>query len=149
MSNTMTKHFAVIRDNSSRYNRDMICQVDELQPNHEFDEKLYTYSRCGKFRYWEPWRIFVSEVKTISIEIIEDPEREIDACNKLIFCLNAQAHERLEHALEPVRARKTELMQISYQPTQPEVPEHYEEVADISKEAFDLLDNGEEINERT
>lgn len=114
--NTMTAHFAIIRDNSSRYNRDQICQVEATKPEQDIDPSARTYSRCGKFTHWEAGKLFISEVLTVELTIIEDHEREIDACNLLISALNKQAHERLEYALEPVRARKTELMQIAYQP---------------------------------
>lgn len=158
MSNdkTMTAHFAIIRDNSSRYNRDTICQVESIIPEHDLSKG--TLSRCNKFRYWESGRLFISDVITVDLPIIEDPEREIDACNMLISTLNAEAHKRLEQALEPVRARKLELMQIAHNPAPPPPapapkPEEpiaiwMDEIAEM-QETFDLLDNGVEINERT
>lgn len=111
----MKAHFAIIRDNTRRYNRDSICQLEEIPAGQANACDNLTYSPCGGFAVYEAGKLFMSEILTVDLELIENVEAEIDNCNLLISKAHKEMYDRVEYALEPVKARKTELMQISHQ----------------------------------
>lgn len=127
---TITKHFAVICDPEflcEKY-RYLVCELNLIEEDSDFEAQGRPISRCGKYYYWQSGKFIVSD--TVEIEIPYDPittEDEVNWVQKKINIEQNKSQQELERKLDPLKARLTELLAITYQPTEAPSPEYEEE----------------------
>lgn len=126
----MRKVFAVIgdMDYQSEIFRYSIYELSLIDWDSGFEAQGRPVSRCGKYYYWQSGKFIVSDA--IEIVIPYDPittEDEVNWLQERIALEQSRSQQELEKKLDPLKARLTELLAITYQPTEAPSPEYEEE----------------------
>lgn len=118
-----TKYFAVVFDpayTSDSYRYEM-QEVFPLYEGEEQDLNNYSYSLCGKYKAWKPNCYIASRIRELTIEVWEVAATdELKLLDQIEDRLIHAADVALERSLDPIKARKFELAQLTYQAAKPE-----------------------------
>ena len=93
-----------------------ICELSPIEDGSPAPKGCPT-SRCGKYYYWQSGKFIVSDVIELDIPYTEiATEDEVEYINRKINMERIRSQEELEKKLDPLKARLTELLAITYQP---------------------------------
>lgn len=111
-------HLAVVRSVSSRHSTDNVVLAGETSDSKFSDTSI---SPCGKYFVWGKDCVFLSDIMMVELEVKEDFEYEIEACNKAIDRIRSECFDKMEKELEVPKARKLELQQLVHMPIKDEI----------------------------
>lgn len=112
----MVRHFAVIEDLEYATEHLRYC-IEQVQTAESHPKSKP--SKCGRFAHWSPKTRIISDVIEIELEFTPSTtEEEIEWLEKEVRTKRAESLEQLEKAIDPLKARLTELLAITYQPTE-------------------------------